>query len=71
MEYKSYLKLLNNKNELNIIEKFKKIFKQEIDCDDLIVNLVIECIKDLYSFFNDDVKFILKEDDPYKYYVFK
>ena len=70
MKNELYLNPLKNEKGLKIIEAFKKIFRQEIDCDDLILDLIIECIKDLFLYFNGSIDSITKEDDPYEYYVF-
>lgn len=66
----NYEKQLNDRKNLDIIIEFKKIFKQELKCDDFIVDLIFECVKDLYLYFEKDVDFISKEDDPYNYYIF-
>lgn len=49
MKNELHLSSLKNAKELKTIEEFKKIFKQEFDCDGLIIDLIIECIK-IYSY---------------------
>lgn len=71
MENRLQTKLFKNRKELKIIEECKNIFKKEIECDDLIADLIFDCVKDLLLYFNESINFISKEDDPYNYYVFK
>lgn len=71
MKNELHLSSLKNAKELKTIEEFKKIFKYEFDCDGLIIDLIIECIKNLFLYFNESINFITKEDDSYNYYVFR
>ncbi len=62
--------MLNDKKNLNIILRFKEVYKQEIKGNSFVVDQIFECIKDLYLFFKDEIDIIPKEDDPYNYFIF-
>lgn len=59
------------RKEIQIIDKFKLIFKQDIKCDDYIIEVIFDCVKDLYIFFCKEIDFISKEDDQYNFYLLK